>query len=109
VARKLKKAGMNAVGHRAAALRRRARAAALAHRRRRHGLHVPDEQFQEERLWAALAGARARHHATPSTTCERQAFGKQLLDNQYMHYKLAELQTEVEALRACLARRWRCT
>ena len=31
---------------------------------------------------------------------ERKAFGQSILDNQVVHFKLAELRTEVEALRA---------
>ena len=31
---------------------------------------------------------------------ERKAFGKSILDNQVVHFRLAELQTELEALRA---------
>lgn len=33
-------------------------------------------------------------------TRNRLAFGKPLLDNQYIHFRLAELQTELELLRA---------
>ena len=33
-------------------------------------------------------------------TRERKIFGKSVLDNQVVHFKLAELMTEVEALRA---------
>jgi citronellyl-CoA dehydrogenase len=33
-------------------------------------------------------------------TRERKAFGKSILDNQVVHFRLAELRTEVEALRA---------
>ena len=33
--------------------------------------------------------------ATIEYTSLRKAFGKSILDNQYVHYKLAELQTEV--------------
>ena len=33
-------------------------------------------------------------------TRQRQAFGKSILDNQVVHFRLAELRTEVEALRA---------
>ena len=33
-------------------------------------------------------------------TRERHAFGKPVLDNQVVHFRLAELRTEVEALRA---------
>ena len=40
--------------------------------------------------------------ATIEYTSQRQAFGKSILDNQYVHYRLAELQTEVECLRALL-------
>ena len=32
-------------------------------------------------------------------TRERQIFGKSVLDNQVVHFKLAELKTEIEALR----------
>ena len=35
---------------------------------------------------------------------ERKAFGKSLLDNQIIHYRMAELETEVEALRSFLYR-----
>ena len=60
------------------------------------------QQFQEERLWAAAGWAKSSHiiQETIEYLRERQAFGKPLLDNQYIHYKLAELQTEVEALGA---------
>jgi len=60
-------------------------------------------QFQIERLWGALnCGAMAQRAIdhTITYTRERQAFGRSILDNQWVHYKLAELQTEVEALRA---------
>ena len=36
---------------------------------------------------------------------QRVAFGKPLLDNQFIQYKLAELKTEIEALRAELTKR----
>ena len=60
------------------------------------------QQFQEERLWAAAGWAKSSHiiQETIEYLRERQAFGKPLLDNQYIHYKLAELQTEVEAMGA---------
>ena len=35
---------------------------------------------------------------------QRQAFGRPLIDNQYLHYQLAEMKTEVELLRAGLYR-----
>lgn len=34
----------------------------------------------------------------------RPAFGKSILDNQYVHFRLAELQTEIELLRALVYR-----
>ncbi len=60
-------------------------------------------QFQEERLWAAassLVGLDRLIDQTIAYTRERKAFGKALLDNQVVHFRLAELRTEVEALRA---------
>ena len=35
---------------------------------------------------------------------QRHAFGRPLIDNQYLHYQLAEMKTEVELLRAGLYR-----
>ncbi len=60
-------------------------------------------QFQEERLWVALNAIEALDHVIRTTidyTRERKTFGKPILHNQYVHFRLAELQTEVEALRA---------
>jgi citronellyl-CoA dehydrogenase len=60
-------------------------------------------QFQEERLWAAAACLKANERVINDTieyTRERKAFGQSILDNQTVHFKLAELQTEVEMLRA---------
>jgi citronellyl-CoA dehydrogenase len=60
-------------------------------------------QFQEERLWGAAACLKA-HEATIAATVEytrsRRAFGRPVLDNQVVAFRLAELQTEVELLRA---------
>ncbi len=61
------------------------------------------EQFQIERLWGALnCGAMAQRaiDMTIDYTRERQAFGRSILDNQYVGYRLAELQTEVACLKA---------
>lgn len=63
------------------------------------------EQFQEERLHAAvvsLKGMESCINQTIQYTRERQAFGKSILDNQVVQFALAELQTEVEALRALI-------
>ncbi len=60
-------------------------------------------QFQEERLYAAAACLRTLDRLIDQTidyTRQRQTFGKPILDNQVVHFRLAELRTEVEALRA---------
>jgi citronellyl-CoA dehydrogenase len=64
-------------------------------------------QFQEERLWGAANALRGLDNAIADTiayTRERRIFGRSVLDNQVVHYTLAELQTEVEALRALVYR-----
>jgi citronellyl-CoA dehydrogenase len=65
------------------------------------------QQFQEERLWAGagtLMGCDRVINATIEYTRERQVFGKPLLDNQVVHFRLAELKSEVEALRSLVYR-----
>ncbi len=65
------------------------------------------QQFQEERLWAGASCLKAYEMAIDQTiayTRERKAFGKSILDNQVVHFRLAELQTEVELLRALVYR-----
>ena len=60
-------------------------------------------QFQEERLFGAASNIDAMTNLIAETTDyarQRQAFGKSILDNQYVHFRLAELKTEVECLRA---------
>ncbi|HPE29590.1 MAG TPA: acyl-CoA dehydrogenase family protein [Parvularculaceae bacterium] len=60
-------------------------------------------QFQEERLWGSLSGLLGMKNTINETieyTRQRQVFGKSVLDNQVVHFRLAELMTEVEALRA---------
>jgi len=61
------------------------------------------QQFQEERLFIAARGPAMMEDVINQTidyTRERKAFGKSILDNQVVHFRLAELQTEVEALKA---------
>jgi len=60
-------------------------------------------QFQEERLFGAASGLLGLDMAIEETiayTRDRHIFGKPVLDNQIVHFTLAELKTEVEALRA---------
>jgi citronellyl-CoA dehydrogenase len=60
-------------------------------------------QFQEERLWGAATSLRGLDRLIDLTidyTRQRKTFGKPILDNQVVHFRLAELRTEVEALRA---------
>jgi len=64
-------------------------------------------QFQEERLWGAANSLTAMDLAIADTinyTRDRKAFGKSILDNQSVHFRLAELSTELEALRALVYR-----
>jgi citronellyl-CoA dehydrogenase len=64
-------------------------------------------QFQEERLWGAaraLKGNERIINATIEYTRGRMAFGRPILDNQVVHFRLAELQTEIELLRSLVYR-----
>ena len=60
-------------------------------------------QFQEERLFGAanmLKGLERCVDTTIEYCKERKTFGQALIDNQVIHFRLAELQSEIEALRA---------
>jgi len=60
-------------------------------------------QFQGERLGGVLAVLKSFDKAISATieyTRQRQAFGKSVLDNQVVYFRLGELATEVESLRA---------
>jgi citronellyl-CoA dehydrogenase len=60
-------------------------------------------QFQEERMWAAASNLQMLMTCIDTTieyARERKLFGASVLDNQWVHFKLAELKTEVESLRA---------
>ncbi|CAL4179581.1 unnamed protein product, partial [Meganyctiphanes norvegica] len=64
-------------------------------------------QFQEERLALAVSVFKPLELILQQTidyTRQRIAFGQPLLNNQYIHFKLAELATEIEALRALVYR-----
>ena len=61
------------------------------------------QQFQEERLWAAASCLQSLTNCiqwTVDYAQERQLFGSTLADQQWVQFKLAELKTEVESLRA---------
>lgn len=61
------------------------------------------QQFQEERLWCAASTLESLNHCIQWTidyAQERKLFGSTLADQQWVQFKLAELKTEVEALRA---------
>lgn len=64
-------------------------------------------QFQEERLFAAAKQIRAMERAVEDVieyTGQREVFGQPLLNNQVIHFRLAELQTEIESLRSLVYR-----
>jgi citronellyl-CoA dehydrogenase len=72
-----------------------------------HGFTYQMQQFQEERLWGAANALKGLDNAVRDTieyTRSRRIFGRPVLDNQVVHFTLAELQTEIEALRALLYR-----
>ncbi|MEP4145842.1 MAG: acyl-CoA dehydrogenase family protein [Halioglobus sp.] len=60
-------------------------------------------QFQEERIAGSAITIKGLENCIRDTieyTSQRQAFGKPLLNNQIINMKLAEMQMEVESLRA---------
>ncbi|NWJ11382.1 IVD dehydrogenase, partial [Crypturellus undulatus] len=64
-------------------------------------------QFQEERLWGVATALTALENTIQETidyTRQREAFGRPVLHNQAVHFRLAELATEVELLRSLLYR-----
>lgn len=66
------------------------------------GFMLQMQQFQVERLAAAIlavSGIEEMIRLTINYTRERETFGKPILDNQWVHFKLCELLTEAEALR----------
>ena len=64
-------------------------------------------QHRQHHLVGAAACLKAHEtiiNETIEYTRNRRAFGQSILDNQIVHFKLAELQTEVELLRALIYR-----
>ncbi len=60
-------------------------------------------QFQEERLWAAASCLQSLSNCiawTVEWAQERKMFGATLADQQWVQFKLAEMKTEVQSLRA---------
>jgi citronellyl-CoA dehydrogenase len=64
------------------------------------GFYYQMEQFQIERLVGAIGGTSGAEKAVRDTiryTQERHTFGKPLISNQWIQFKLSELLTEIEA------------
>ena len=60
-------------------------------------------QFQDERIWGAANTVSGLEEAMKITTeylRDRQTFGQPLMDNQFIHFKMSELSTEIQALKA---------
>lgn len=67
------------------------------------GFRYQMEQFQHERLWACLrtvSGLDEVLRLTAEYTSERRAFGRALIDNQVVYHRLADFQSQNEAVRA---------
>lgn len=59
-------------------------------------------QFQEERLFGAANILKGMENCVDTTIAycrDRETFGQPLINNQVIHFRFAELQTEIEALR----------
>ncbi|XP_072910314.1 probable acyl-CoA dehydrogenase 6 [Hemitrygon akajei] len=64
-------------------------------------------QFQEERLWGVAVALRPMQNVIQETieyTRHRKIFDQPVLHNQSVHFRLAELETEIELLRSLLYR-----
>ena len=67
------------------------------------GFRYQMEQFQEERLYVVGRSIGLLEDSITDTIAylrDRKAFNRAIIDNQFIQFKLAEMQTEVEALRA---------
>jgi citronellyl-CoA dehydrogenase len=66
------------------------------------GFMLQMKQFQRERLAGVLMSVSGMEHIIRMTIdyCrQRKTFGRPLIENQWIHFKICELLTEVEALR----------
>jgi len=73
------------------------------------GFMIQMAQFQEERLWGAANVLKAFDMLIQDTvdyTRQREVFKQSVLDFQVVHFRLAELASEVECLRSLV---YRCT
>ncbi|XP_075683838.1 putative acyl-CoA dehydrogenase 6 [Rhinoderma darwinii] len=64
-------------------------------------------QFQEERMWGVANVLTPMENIIQETikyTSDRKIFNQPLLNNQIVHFRLAELNTEIELLRSLLYR-----
>ena len=71
------------------------------------GFKLQMQQFQEERIFMSVSCLVMLDQCVSKTIkyCkERQAFDKPVIFNQSIHFRLAELQTEIEALRSLVYR-----
>ena len=71
------------------------------------GFKLQMQQFQEERIFMSVSCLVMLDQCVSKTIkyCkERQAFDKPIIFNQSIHFRLAELQTEIEALRSLVYR-----
>jgi citronellyl-CoA dehydrogenase len=69
------------------------------------GFSYQMQQFQEERLGVVAFNLKVMETCIQETIAyceEREIFGQPIINNQVVNYRMAELQTEVEALRALL-------
>lgn len=66
------------------------------------GFILQMQQFQKERLIGSIMAHSSCERTVRDTiayTSERKAFGRPLIENQWIHFKLAELLAEIEALK----------
>ena len=71
------------------------------------GFSMQMQQFQEERIFLSVSSLIILDDCIEKTInyCqERVAFGKKIIDNQALQFRLAELKTEIEALRSLIYR-----
>lgn len=67
------------------------------------GFKLQMQQLVDERIFAAASALKRMERCIQTTidyAGQREIFGQSVLDQQVVHYRLAELQTEVEALRS---------